>query len=253
MNDVKKVLGIMSCKGGVGKTTTAVNIALILSKIYNFKVGLFDADIYGPNHPKFFGIDRINNNQFTFDKKLIPIRYKSILSMSFGYYLLDDSPVLFRGPIVSNIFMHLLNNTNWGNIDFLVIDFPPGSGDIYVSLLKKVNLDYVFLVTTPSELSFQDVSKTATMLKKFNIPIIGLLENMKFYVCICCGSKNNLYFENNLVEQFLFKYSINNYYEMCFDLNIRKMCMVDDFMSVVKFISFLDIYKKMVNDMLLLI
>lgn len=253
MNNVKKIFGIMSCKGGVGKTTTAINIALVMSKVYNFKVGLLDADIYGPNHPKIFGVSKINSSPFTFDKKLIPVTFKSILSMSFGYYLLDDSPVLFRGPIVSNIFMHLLNNTDWGDIDFLIVDFPPGSGDVYISLLKRFNLNCVFLVTTPSEVSFQDTSKTAAMLRKFDIPIIGLLENMKFYVCACCGSKNDLYFKNNLLEQFLSKYNIANHYEMCFNLNICKMCMIDDFTSIAEFIDILDVYKKMIDNMLLLI
>ncbi|HFL8824154.1 MAG TPA: P-loop NTPase [Candidatus Azoamicus sp. OHIO1] len=226
--NIKNIIGVVSSKGGVGKTTMAVNIAMVLSNFYGMKVGLLDADICGPNHPKIFGfksVDKdVDSNLLRFDKDLNPKIYKNILSMSFGYYLQDSSPVLFRGPVISNIFLHLLNNTNWGNIDFLIIDFPPGTGDVYISMIKSLKLNGVFLVTIPQVLSIQDNSRMASMLKKFNISIISIIENMKFYKCFKCGSLEKFYSDENLIMDFMLKFNIVNHYEFPYSVDVAQFC-----------------------------
>ncbi len=194
--DKTKVLGIVSCKGGVGKSTMALNISLTIGNFFNKKVGLFDADIYGPNHHKLLGIHK--KKKFDDFDSLVPESVYNIMSMSMGYFIDDDSAVLLRGPMVSNTMFYLLNNTKWGDLDYIVIDFPPGTGDVYLNLLKNIKFNGTFLITTPHDISVQNMKKSLLMLKKFDIPIFGIIENMKYYKCDNCSYIKKIDFGNDL-------------------------------------------------------
>ena len=205
-----KVIGIISCKGGVGKSTLAVNLSVLLSSFYFKKVGLLDADLYGPNHPQLFGL---KNNSYInkVGKFLLPKVKYGVKLMSFGFFLKENSSVLLRGPVLSNTLKYLYNNTKWGDLDVLIVDFPPGTGDIYLSMLRDIKFDGVFLVTMSQLVSFSDLKRSIAMLDKFDINILGILENKKFYKCYSCKSSNFIYGNLELFRSL--KNNIN-----CFDI-----------------------------------
>lgn len=217
-----KVIAIMSCKGGVGKTTTAVNLALYFSNFLKKKVGLFDADIYGPNHLDLLGIKDNEKKLNINNEYLIPFEVYNLKSMSMGYFLNNESAVLLRGPMISNTVLYLLNKTIWGELDYLIIDFPPGTGDIYFSIFKNFKIDYVFLVTLPNVLSVIDTKKTIYMLKKFDISIFAVLENMKFYKCKNCNFSENIYGKDDDIKTLIIENDIKFYYEMPFYIDINR-------------------------------
>ena len=209
---IKKIIGIVSCKGGVGKSTLAVNLAVLLSFLNGKRVGLLDADIHGPNHPRMLGLS--DTQLMTFSKnKLLPKKCFKLLSMSIGYFLKADSSVLLRGPMIGNTVNYLFRNTEWENLDILIIDFPPGTGDIYLSILRDIKIDDVFLVTTPQLTAVEDLMRSVSMLKKFNINILGLLENMKFYKCNSCNYSNYIYVNNN-IKTLVNKLGLSKSYEL---------------------------------------
>lgn len=219
---IKNIIGIASCKGGVGKSTLAVNIAITLSKFFKKNVGLLDADIYGPSHPNLLGIDKkkiIQNNDL-----ITPEKKYEILSMSIGYFLKEDSSILLRGPMISNTINYIIKKTNWGELDYLIIDFPPGTGDVYLTLLRDFKFNGIFLITIPHIISTIDVKKSIIMLKKLNINILGLIENMKYYTCKNCNEKNELYGEDNSVGELIKEFNIKKKYSLNFDLKISESC-----------------------------
>ncbi|HIH2763427.1 MAG TPA: P-loop NTPase [Candidatus Azoamicus sp.] len=216
----KNIIGIASCKGGVGKSTISINLAISLAKFYNKKIGLLDADIYGPSHPKLLGISETKNMNSEF---FIPEEKYNIKSMSIGYFIKENSSVLLRGPMISNTLNHLIKNTLWGDIDILIIDFPPGTGDIYLSLLRDFNINGIFLVTIPQIISTIDVKKSIFMLNKFNINLFGLIENMKHYICKKCKTKNEIYDDENSVLNLIKEFDIKNNYSLDFDHDISKI------------------------------
>ena len=170
---IKKIIAVGSAKGGVGKSTIAMNIASQLSK--NNVVGFLDLDIYGPSLPLMIGEDRAPE---IIAQKLIPIEKYNMKLMSFGFLNQADSPAIWRGPMVAKLTNQFFDNVDWGDLDYLVIDLPPGTGDIQLTLAQKMSLDGVIMVTTPQELSLLDVRKGSEMFKKVNIPILGIIENM---------------------------------------------------------------------------
>ena len=194
-----KVIGITSCKGGVGKSSIAVNLAICLSSFYHKKVGLFDADLYGPNHSSMLGM----SEKFKLNSEFIPVKKYSLESLSAGYFVSEFSSFLLRGPVLSNTLMHLYNNAKWLDLDFLIIDFPPGTGDTYLSMMRDVNFYGVFLVIIPNLVSIKDVVRSISMFDKFNINILALLENMSYYNCFSCDSVSNIYGETNRLNFFL--------------------------------------------------
>ena len=176
---IKNIIAICSAKGGVGKSTITAAIALSISKQY--QVGILDADVYGPNQHILFDIkDKPQFITKNDDKYIKPFISKNIEIMSMGLMTESDEAVAWRGPMLSSAVRQLSNSTKWSNLDFLFIDMPPGTGDTYLTIFKELNLSNVILVTTPSKLSYADIKKTINLVNKFNVPIMGYIENNIF-------------------------------------------------------------------------
>ena len=171
--EIKKIIAISSCKGGVGKSTIALNLACELSKKY--KVGLLDLDIYGPSLPTL--INHYEQPEIVNDI-MIPIEKFGIKFMSFGFINNENSPTIWRGPMVSRMTQQFFENVEWGELDYLILDLPPGTGDIQLTLVQKIALSGAVIITTPQDLAHVDVKKGSDMFKKVNTPIIGIVENM---------------------------------------------------------------------------
>ena len=176
---IKNIIAICSAKGGVGKSTITAAIALSISKQY--QVGILDADVYGPNQHILFDIkDKPQFITKNDDKYIKPFISKNIEIMSMGLMTESDEAVAWRGPMLSSAVRQLSNSTKWNNLDFLFIDMPPGTGDTYLTIFKELNLSNVILVTTPNKLSYADIKKTINLVNKFNVPIMGYIENNIF-------------------------------------------------------------------------
>ena len=181
---IKNIIVIASGKGGVGKSTVAVNIALALA-MEGAKVGLLDADIYGPSQPAMLGAE--GERPIFKDKSFLPVIRHGIQSMSIGYLIDQDTPMIWRGPMIGKAMHQLLYDTQWEALDYLIIDLPPGTGDIQLSLCQKVPVSGAVMVTTPQDLALLDVRRACEMFKKLNVSILGIVENMSGYHCPACG------------------------------------------------------------------
>ncbi len=188
---VKNVIAVASGKGGVGKSTTSVNLAVALSQT-GARVGLLDADIYGPNVPLMMGIkDKpdINGTQGAIE----PVVRFDIKLVSIGFFLDESKPVIWRGPMVHGAIQQFLRDFQWGDLDYLVIDLPPGTGDAPLSLSQLIPLSGVVIVTTPQDVALQDVAKGMAMFKQLEVPVIGVIENMSYFICPNCSEKHELF------------------------------------------------------------
>ena len=195
MPNIQNILAIASGKGGVGKSTVSVNLALSL-KEQGLKVGLLDADIYGPSIPLMLGT--LGQKPSTPDNKTFnPIVTLGIELMSIGYIVLKDEATIWRGPMMSKAIEQLLFQTNWSDLDYLIIDLPPGTGDAQLTLSQKAGLTAAVLVSTPQQVSLIDVKKSLEAFRKLSIPLIGLVENMSYFICDECGSKHHILGGNN--------------------------------------------------------
>lgn len=174
---INKIIAIGSGKGGVGKSTLSVNLSIVLSKYFNLKIGLLDADIYGPSIPNLLGI---KEKPSTENKKIIPYNKYSIKAISIGNMIPDGSAIIWRGAMVSSAIRQLYNDVDWGDLDYLIIDLPPGTGDIQLSLSQYLNISGAVIVSTPQEISLIDVRKAISMFEKVKIPILGLVQNMSY-------------------------------------------------------------------------
>lgn len=177
-DNIKKLIAVGSGKGGVGKSTIAYNLALSLSKL-GHKVGLIDADIYGPSVPTLLGLSD-ERADVSDDNRIIPKEKNGIKAMSIGFIVPKDAALIWRGPMLSKALGQLFMGTDWGVLDYLIIDLPPGTGDVQLSLAQQANIDGVIMVATPQELALADVRRGIDMFKKAKVPVIGMIENMSF-------------------------------------------------------------------------
>ncbi|MEI9948201.1 MAG: Mrp/NBP35 family ATP-binding protein [Pseudomonadota bacterium] len=187
---VKHVILIMSGKGGVGKSTVASNLALALSRM-GHSVGLLDADIYGPSIPTMFGI---TGQPMSDGKQIQPLERFGIKLMSIGFLLEDPkAAVVWRGPMLHGALLQFLKDVNWGKLDFLLLDLPPGTGDVSLTLSQKVRSTGAVIVTTPQEVALQDVYKSVSMAQKVGIPLLGVVENESYFICDGCEKRHELF------------------------------------------------------------
>ena len=187
---VQSIVAVASGKGGVGKSTVATNLAVALG-LAGLRTGLLDADIYGPNIPLLMGVDE--KPEVRGDNRIVPFFNHGVKMQSLGFFLSDNTPVIWRGPMVMKAVQQLLQDTDWGELDVLVIDLPPGTGDVQLTLVQTVPLTGAVLVTTPQNLALLDVQKGAEMFKHVNAPLLGIVENMSFHQCPDCGKETEIF------------------------------------------------------------
>lgn len=187
---IKYILAIASGKGGVGKSTTAVNLASALQQM-NLKVGVLDADIYGPSLPRLLGI---SEKPTTDDGKFMnPIEAHGLKSMSMGYMMAEGAPAIWRGPMAQKALQQMMHQTKWGELDVLVVDLPPGTGDVHLSLAQMVLLSGAIIVSTPQDLALIDARRGLEMFLKVNVPVLGLVENMSYFLCPHCEGRSDIF------------------------------------------------------------
>lgn len=191
MPGVKNIIAVASGKGGVGKSTTSVNLALALAR-QGAAVGVLDADIYGPSQPKMLGLDGqqpVSKDGKTFE----PLEAHGLQTNSVGFLVDEQTPVIWRGPMVTQALNQLVFTTNWRDLDYLIVDLPPGTGDIQLTLTQKVPLAGVVVVTTPQDIALLDARRGLKMFEKVNVRVLGIVENMSTHVCTACGHEEALF------------------------------------------------------------
>lgn len=190
ISGVKNIIAIASGKGGVGKSTTAVNLALALSA-EGATVGILDADIYGPSQPRMLGASGQPDSKD--GSSLEPMNSYHIQSMSIGYLIDEETPMIWRGPMVTQALEQLLNDTKWKDVDYLIVDLPPGTGDIQLTLAQKVPVTGAVIVTTPQDIALLDARKGLKMFEKVEVPVLGIIENMSLHICSECGHEEHIF------------------------------------------------------------
>ena len=190
MENIKNVLAVASGKGGVGKSTTATNLALALSA-EGAIVGVLDADIYGPSQPRMLGISGQPDSQD--GKSLEPMMSHGLQAMSIGFLIDEETPMIWRGPMVTQALEQLLNDTRWRNLDYLVVDLPPGTGDVQLTLAQKIPVSGAIIVTTPQDIALLDARKGLKMFQKVEVPVLGVVENMSLHICSECGHEESIF------------------------------------------------------------
>jgi ATP-binding protein involved in chromosome partitioning len=187
---VKNIIAVASGKGGVGKSTVSVNLAVALAQA-GASVGLLDADITGPNIPLMLGVD--GQPHASADNKITPLERHGVKVISIQFFVPEGQPIVWRGPLVGGAIQQFLRDVDWGDLDYLVIDLPPGTSDAQLTLAQAVPISGTVLVTTPQEVSLSDVSKALAMLKRMSVPVIGIVENMTAFVCPHCGETTEIF------------------------------------------------------------
>ena len=193
MPGVKNIIAVASGKGGVGKSTTAVNLALALAQ-EGATVGILDADIYGPSLPQMLGLGG-QQPESRDGQNMEPLEAHGVQAMSIGFMVDVETPMVWRGPMVAQALDQLLGQTNWRDVDYLIVDMPPGTGDIQLSLAQKVPVTGALIVTTPQDIALLDARKGLKMFEKVNIPILGIVENMSIHICSKCGHEEHIFGE----------------------------------------------------------
>lgn len=215
---VKNIIAVASGKGGVGKSTTAVNLALALSA-EGARVGILDADIYGPSQPQMLGIH--SKPESKDGKSMEPIVAHDIQAMSIGFLVDTETPMVWRGPMVTGTLEQLLKETRWDKLDYLVVDLPPGTGDIQLTLSQKVPVTGAIIVTTPQDIALLDARRGLKMFEKVNIPIIGIVENMAMHTCSKCGNEEHI-FGSGGAEKMCLDYGVSLLGSLPLDIKIRE-------------------------------
>ncbi|WBF65637.1 MAG: Mrp/NBP35 family ATP-binding protein [Candidatus Kinetoplastibacterium crithidii] len=224
--DVKNIIAVSSGKGGVGKSTVAANLAYSLS-LLGARVGLVDADIYGPSIPIILGVN--DQPEIVDSDRMLPILKHGIQVNSLGFLLDYDSPAILRGPMITKIFEQLVSKTKWCDLDYLIVDMPPGTGDIALSLAKNIPTVGVVIVTTPQDVSLMDVRRCIKMYKKVGTKILGIIENMSSYICPHCMNTSNL-FGSGGGKRISKQYGIPLMGELPFDNYIRSQSDIGEFL-----------------------
>ena len=215
--NVKNTIAVASGKGGVGKSTTSINLALAL-QAEGANVGILDADIYGPSQPRMLGIT--GKPDTTDGKTVEPKVSYQLQSMSIGYLIDEETPMIWRGPMVTGALEQLLNDTNWTDLDYLIIDLPPGTGDIQLTLCQKIPVSGAVIVTTPQDIALMDAKKALKMFEKVNVPVLGVIENMSTHICSACGHEEHIFGEGG-GEQMATQYNVDLLGSLPLDINIR--------------------------------
>ena len=194
LKEIKYIVAVASGKGGVGKSTTAANLALAL-QAEGFSTGVLDADIYGPSQPLMLGVKDGARPEVVGGNSFAPIEAHGLKTMSLGYLLADNAPAVWRGPMATGALQQMLTQTHWGALDCLVVDMPPGTGDIQLTLAQKVPVAGAVIVTTPQDIALLDARKGVEMFRKVNIPVLGVVENMAMHTCSNCGHSEHIFGE----------------------------------------------------------
>src|SRR5437763_2327855 len=215
---VKNIIAVASGKGGVGKSTTAVNLALALAA-EGAQVGVLDADIYGPSQPMMLGIT--GRPESKDGKTLEPMEAYGVQAMSIGFLIDTDTPMVWRGPMVTQALEQLLKDTNWRDLDYLIVDMPPGTGDIQLTLAQKVPVTGAVIVTTPQDIALIDARKGLKMFEKVSVPIVGIVENMSVHICSNCGHVEHIFGEGG-AEKMCREYNVPFLGSLPLDIRIRE-------------------------------
>ena len=187
---VKHIIAVASGKGGVGKSTTSVNLAIAM-KQNGLKVGLLDADIYGPSIPRMMNLK--GKPQTTDDKKMVPMERYGLKVMSMGFLIAEDAPMIWRGPMVHSAITQMFRDVVWGDLDVLVVDLPPGTGDAQLTMAQSVELSGAVIVSTPQDIALIDARKGLNMFRRVEVPVLGIIENMSYYLCPHCGERAEIF------------------------------------------------------------
>ena len=217
LRQIRNTIAVASGKGGVGKSTTAVNLALAL-QAEGARVGILDADIYGPSQPRMLGCHA--KPESPDGKSIEPNVSYNIQSMSIGYLINEETPMIWRGPMVTSALEQLLNDTNWKDLDYLVIDLPPGTGDIQLTLCQKIPVSGAIIVTTPQDIALLDARKGLKMFEKVEVPVLGIIENMSTHICTSCGHEEHI-FGSGGGRQMAEQYNVELLGSLPLDIRIR--------------------------------
>jgi len=218
IDNVKNIVAVASGKGGVGKSTTAVNLALALSA-EGARVGILDADIYGPSQPRMLGIT--GKPESKDGSTLEPMMSYHLQAMSIGFLIDEETPMIWRGPMVTQALEQLLNDTNWSDLDYLVIDLPPGTGDTQLTLAQKVPVSGAIIVTTPQDIALLDARKGLKMFQKVEVPVLGIVENMSIHICSKCGHEEHIFGEGG-GKRMADQYGVELLGSLPLDIHIRE-------------------------------
>ena len=216
--NVKNIIVVASGKGGVGKSTVSANLALAL-QAEGAKVGVLDADIYGPSQPRMLGVS--GKPESPDGKTIIPMQAHGLSVMSIGFLVEEDTPMIWRGPMVTQAMMQLLTDTRWEQLDYLIVDLPPGTGDIQLTLSQKVPVAGAVIVTTPQDIALLDARKALKMFEKVDVPVLGIVENMATHVCSNCGHEEHIFGEGG-GERMAAQYAVPYLGSLPLDIRIRE-------------------------------